>query len=671
MSQKLWEKLTHEGNLKRGWHLAREDAKKAFIQEPYLIDAFTEDFENNILEIRNRLISGTYRPSPLIHIEIPKNSLATRPGSYISIDDSIVLHTIMFLIAQPVDTKLHDNVYSYRLKEKFADDKRSIFRETDLLDIPYLKRKTISTRLDPFDPWYLNWPEFDEKSRKSFEKQKLPFMATSDISAYFENIQIPILRDQLIQIFHDETKIVNSLVSFLEAWATKTSDGRAQWRGIPQGNSISSFLGNAFLIPVDKKFERFCQDKDAEYYRYMDDIRIFTKQEKDARQAVLELDRALKAQHLNAQSAKTKILKEQNKEISNALIDKRLDQMNLLIKDIHALHKSQKLTQDKRKKLIKKANALVKESAARPNSQCILGIRKRPLNDSLDLRLFKRWVHAHISLNSPGYVKKILYEIKNNPDFKMTMLVTRTFKSFPGQMKLAEELFEFIKSDLNIFPHQEAEILEAFRFLSEIPQGIVDYCLSLAFDANRHFYVRVKALQLLTRVELSQKQYRDLLKLFNQETNQEVQVALAGNLVKFRGKHSEILKSLVFHPNEKVKRVGKYFRSIKWNQNTASRKINYLFDKKYDLSLRLCDCMPELYLLSYIAAPEMRSIKKTLIRKLKENMDQLTHRGHRKQVQQLHQDLVSSYAPSNENSVQDAIIEINDAAELRQISEDF
>lgn len=118
---------------------------------------------------------------------------------------------------------------------------------------------------------------------------------------------------------------MNLLFNFLEPWEVRTSYGRVHLRGIPQGNFVSSFLGNLFLLPLDLRFKDFEKEKEARYFRYMDDVRIFTKKLEDARLAVFTMDRELRRLHLNVQTAKTKILDHRAGEIAHAFIDERVD----------------------------------------------------------------------------------------------------------------------------------------------------------------------------------------------------------------------------------------------------------------------------------------------------------------------------------------------------------
>jgi hypothetical protein len=75
-----------------------------------------------------------------------------------------------------------------------------------------------------------------------------------------------------------------------------------------QGNEVSSFLGNIYLIPLDRELIRFCKKHNGKWFRYVDDVKVFTRSKEDARQAVFVINNALRTLHLNLQGSKTEIL---------------------------------------------------------------------------------------------------------------------------------------------------------------------------------------------------------------------------------------------------------------------------------------------------------------------------------------------------------------------------
>ena len=117
MSNRLFSKLLSLDLLKRAWHLARNDAQNDFIYDSYRYNDYAFRLEDNLKGLLLRLESETYRPQPLLRIDVPKSTLTVRPGSVIEIEDRIVLFAILCLIAQILDKKLPETVYSYRLKK--------------------------------------------------------------------------------------------------------------------------------------------------------------------------------------------------------------------------------------------------------------------------------------------------------------------------------------------------------------------------------------------------------------------------------------------------------------------------------------------------------------------------------------------------------------------------
>ena len=228
---KLWKQLLTPETITRGWHLARDDVRQDFSEDLYSTDVFGQELSQVVQETINRLKTDSYQPRPLFRIEVPKGSLAFRPGAVVPIQDRVVVSAIILLMAAELDKKLPSTVFSWRLKDPIPK-RGPIFRESDITQLPFLKRRTIREEVDPFEGWYRLWPDFDQKTRKVYREEGYRFLATSDIAAYFENIQLPILRDSLLRHLPNEIQLVNLLCLFLEAWCDRTGSGRAHHRGI-------------------------------------------------------------------------------------------------------------------------------------------------------------------------------------------------------------------------------------------------------------------------------------------------------------------------------------------------------------------------------------------------------------------------------------------------------
>lgn len=92
---------------------------------------------------------------------------------------------------------------------------------------------------------------------------------------------------------------------------------------------VSSFLGNLYLTPLDDALDVFARKKGAKWFRYVDDVKVFTKSYEDAREAVFLINSVLRNLHLNLQGSKTDILF--GPDLENELFDKDLEQVNELI----------------------------------------------------------------------------------------------------------------------------------------------------------------------------------------------------------------------------------------------------------------------------------------------------------------------------------------------------
>jgi len=290
---------------------------------------------------------------------------------------------IVILIAPKLDRCLPEGVYSYRLKEE--PDRDNLFRDVQILKHPFLKRRTIQQRVDIAEPWYGVWPEFANDTRLAYEDKGFNFLSVSDISAYFENINIDLLRDLLLKHLPKQQRIINLITNMLHYWAWRSYEGRPLPRGIPQGNTVSSFLGNIYLLPLDEEFKKFGQRNEISYFRYMDDVRVFAKEEAVARRTIFLMNDVLRGLHLNIQGGKTAILK--GNDIAKELTDDRFDTVNTQIKGFES---QRELTADERHNY----SSILKKQYRR------IRCRNRPPTGN-DLRLFRRLITGFSLLEDP------------------------------------------------------------------------------------------------------------------------------------------------------------------------------------------------------------------------------------------------------------------------------
>jgi len=598
MSDSLYNKLYSLPLLQKAWHLAKSDTRNDFIYDSFRYDDFAFNLEKNLEAISTALREERYHPTPLLYIDVPKSTLSVRPGSVTSIEDRIVLFAITMLIAPKLDKKLPDGVYSCRLKENF--DNRSLFKDLEILRFPFLKRKTIYKHIEILEPWYGQWPKYIKEAKYAYEEEGYKYLTVSDVSAYFENINLRILRNNLLKYLPREQKIVNLLYSILKYWTWPTVHGYSVERGIPQGNGVSSFIGNIYLIPLDKEFEDFRKKRDIRYFRYMDDIKVFSKEEKVAREVIFVMNNVLRKLHLNIQGTKTMIL--YGEEIREELFDDRLDNVNRVIEKIQK--KSKFLSKEERLEYLEILKSQYKKVK-----------NKTKIIQGKELKLYIRLITGFSLINSSYMVDNLLKQLPKNPDERLIRKAVFYLKLFPlSTEKISKSLLNFLESSINLFPYQEARIVELLRYLKKISPESIYYARRILGLKSKHWYVKVQAALLLSCINMTQRSLEKLKKLYEKEKNIEVKRALVKCLCQLKREELvRFLRILVYEYDKKLSFLGKMLLSLLHNENNcAEKEINDVF-RNFNENLIL----DEFYKIEVIKNCKKQNIRNLLLKRLK------------------------------------------------------
>ncbi|MET8864039.1 RNA-directed DNA polymerase [Nonomuraea sp. NPDC004580] len=149
--------------------------------------------------------------------------------------------------------------------------------------------------------------------RTLHEKHPSLLLARTDITAYYEHIDIDILFTDLMGLAIPSWS-QDTLENFLRAF-----NGLSHAWGIPQGSDASGLLANLYLMPLDLEIARLGH----RHFRYSDDIYIFGDDWITLREVLLKANRLLRYRHLNLSGPKTKIMA--GREIQAHFEDKEKD----------------------------------------------------------------------------------------------------------------------------------------------------------------------------------------------------------------------------------------------------------------------------------------------------------------------------------------------------------
>jgi len=592
----LYNKLSDMSLLRRAWHLARNDSRTDFMYDPYRFSDFAFRLDDHLKGIARSLKLETYHPRPLLTIDVPKSSLSVRPGSVLSIEDKIVMFAIACLIAPLLDKKLPDSVYSWRVKKK--NKKKELFGDHEILKYPFLKRTTIQKRVDFIEPWYGVWPQFIKRIEVTYEKEGYRFMVASDIAAYFENIDLGLLRDLLLHYLPRQPRIINFLINILEYWTWPVVHGGLSTRGIPQGNGVSSFLGNIYLLPMDEAFKQFCRRCDVKYLRYMDDVKVMSKDMRTARDSLFLMNDKLRELRLNIQGAKTRIL--QDREIQEELFDDRLDRVNAVIGDIQ---KRIRVSPNEREDFARRLKAELNKVKGR-----------RGVIRNKDLRLFRRLITGFTLIRHSDMVRIVLDQLERNPDSRLLNSAVRYLRSQNRNLKtICDRISTFLIEDKLLFPYQESHCLMVLRYQRDLTSELWKEAKKRLRRKREQWYVRQWAAQLISLKQLTKREMDSLRRLAFEEDNTEVKRALLQALAQLPKEDLiSLSKELLYETDQKIHRLGRYFDGMLSDKEKAEKQINLLF-----CNFREEFLVDRLYEVEFLSKSNDSEIRKSLLRKLK------------------------------------------------------
>ena len=595
MPADFYTKLSDLGQLRRAWHLARNDSRADFLFDPYRYADFAFRLEDYLNDLSQSLTSGTYHPKSLLTIDVPKSSLSVRPGSVLAMEDRVVLFAIACLIAPPLDKKLPQGVYSWRVKSN--SNSKELFEDHEIFKIPFLKRQTIQRRIEFIEPWYAAWPQFMEDLKSAHEQEGYRYLVLSDITAYFENIDLNLLRDLLLHHLPKQPRIVNFLCTLLEYWAWPAFHGSAAPRGIPQGNGVSSFLGNIYLLPLDQAFSRLVNRRGIKYLRYMDDVKVLAKDMSSARDALFLMNEELRSLRLNIQGAKTRIL--EGSDVLQELLDSRLNSVNDVIEEV------------KKQTIMKPADRSQYVATLKKHIRSIKG-RKTIVRDR-ELRLFRRLITGFTLLRHSAMVRLVLDQLDRNPDSRLMNNAIRYLRVQDRNFgKIANRLVGFLRNGRDLFSYQKAHFFMTLRYMRNIPFEAWREARREMKAKNGHWYVRQQAAMLLGLKRLGRSEISSMQKIYRNEQHSEVKRACFQALAQLSKSDLEIAtRELVFSVDPKLQRLGRFYYGLLFEPQKAKEQIRSLFNQPNEEIL-----LERLYEIEVLSKAPDPSVQGALLKRL-------------------------------------------------------
>lgn len=200
-------------------------------------------------------------PTSVEIVDLPKDRLAVRPLARFEIAHRLHYEALVVSLAPTMQRALSRSVYSSRWwnrKNRFLSPTRS-------------------------------WINMQRATRRYHEKNPELLLANTDVSAFYEHIDIDTLIDDLRRLKVPVTQL-DSLQNFLKSFNQLSS----AW-GLPQGSDMSGLLSNLYLSTFDAEIRR----GGFRHFRYSDDTYIFGRDWDALRGVLVRANKTLRHRHLN------------------------------------------------------------------------------------------------------------------------------------------------------------------------------------------------------------------------------------------------------------------------------------------------------------------------------------------------------------------------------------
>ncbi|GEM_PF-1460792 len=435
--------------------------------------------DENIDLVINNIRQDIYEPQKSHKFYIPKKDNLVRTLTMLSFVDLLVYQALLNVIAD----YSHDIISPYYNKYLFAN---------------YVNKSTASGNNKNFfyQSWKRRWKKYNEISKKHFDEGYV-YLSEFDIASFFDTIDHNILCDILKNDHNIEDDILSILSKCLEIW-TEDSNHKCfkSKHGIPQGPLSSVYLGELYLFYLDKEILKKTNKFDYKYLRYVDDIRIFSKDEKTCLKLIAGLDLLSKDLGLIPQSSKisTKKVSDISKEIK--LLNSKFSEITKEYKENNEGKPENTLKNKTHKKLKKKfLNCFKQNSDEIYLDKTVIGFSLYKLNKDEEVKKCLLENYNLILTNIEGvffYLKQhfkndndvnslILSILKDN-DLLFNHLATLSFKFFP-ELDFDEDIYDN-------YVNKEKYWLTQYYLLIWLKENNKNDLIMSIQDENNHFVNR-------------------------------------------------------------------------------------------------------------------------------------------------------------------------------------
>ncbi|MCJ7507870.1 MAG: group II intron reverse transcriptase/maturase [candidate division Zixibacteria bacterium] len=234
---RLLEKILDRNNLNLAYKRVKANKGSHGVDE-MTVDELLPFLKQNGAQIKQSILEGTYRPSPVRRVSIPKSDGKVRLLGIPTVLDRVIQQAIAQVLTPIFERQFSDASYGFRPNRN-------------------AKQAVVKCR--------------------QYIEESYTWVADIDIANYFDTVN----HDKLIRLISETVKdgrVVSLIRKYLNSGVMTGGVVIETEQGTPQGGNLSPLLANIMLNELDRELTK----RGLKFCRYADDINIYAKSQKAA-----------------------------------------------------------------------------------------------------------------------------------------------------------------------------------------------------------------------------------------------------------------------------------------------------------------------------------------------------------------------------------------------------
>jgi len=246
--ENLLEQILSTCNMRDAWKRVKANKGAAGIDH-VSVDDFAGLFRPKWREIKNALMDGTYQPSPVLRVEIPKPDGSKRPLGIPTVMDRLIQQSIAQILSTLFDPSFSENSFGFRPGRSGHQAIQTV---------------------------------------KGYIREGYRTAVDMDLAKFFDTVNHDVLMARVSRKVKDK-RVLRLIGKYLRAGVMVNGRLQDTPQGVPQGGPLSPLLANIMLDDLDKELEK----RKHRFARYADDFMILVKSQRAGKRVMQSIKRFL------------------------------------------------------------------------------------------------------------------------------------------------------------------------------------------------------------------------------------------------------------------------------------------------------------------------------------------------------------------------------------------